>query len=332
MTTDRPTSPDAPRESAAYWFARVHSGAFTPAEREHFQRWREADPAHEREYRALEEIWQTARLLPAEDVRELLAAPEAGAAARSHGVARRRWLVGAGVAGAAAIVGGVALGRHALEAPLHVARYVTARGERRSEALPDGSRIQINVASELVVRYYAARRTVDLLGGEASFEVTPDAARPFLVDAGAVSVRVTGTVFNVRREADRVAVAVQSGTVEVSSGRWWQRERARLTAGELARSDAGHALSVAPADVTAVTAWRQGKVVFEDQPLEDMVREMNRYLSRPIHLSDSRLKRLRMAGVFSIDDGEGFLQALQNSLPIAVRRRPDGSADLSLLH
>ncbi|MNL86660.1 hypothetical protein D3C87_2154570 [compost metagenome] len=62
-----------------------------------------------------------------------------------------------------------------------------------------------------------------------------------------------------------------------------------------------------------------------------MVREMNRYLSQPIHLTDSKLKRLRMAGVFNIQDAEGFLQALQNNLPIAVRRRQDGGADLSLL-
>jgi transmembrane sensor len=218
-----------------------------------------------------------------------------------------------------------------LEAPTHVTRYATAHGEQRSEALPDGSVIEMNVSTELVVRYYAKRRSVELLHGEASFEVAANPDQPFFVDAGTVDVRVTGTVFNVRREQDQVSVAVQSGSVEVTSGHWWTREKAMLTAGMTTQAQPGLPLSVAQADVVALTAWRQGKVVFKDQPLEDMVREMNRYLVRPIRLTDSRLKRLRMAGVFTIQDADGFLQALQSNLPIAVVWRPDGGADLSLL-
>lgn len=331
MTTAPSHSPDAVRDAAAYWFARVHSGKFTATERERFEQWRRADSGNEREYRALDEIWQATRLLPEDDLRELLEAPEP-ASARGRN-ARRQWLIGASAVCGVAVVGGALThGRilDMLETPLHEARYVTARGEQRSERQPDGSVIQMNVSTDLVVRYYAKRRSVELASGEATFEVAGNAERPFFVEAGSVSVRVTGTVFNVRRDEERVAVAVQSGSVEVSSGRWWNRERAMLTAGMMARSQADRTLSVETGDVSAVTAWRQGKVVFQDQPLEDMVREMNRYLSRPIHLADSKLKRLRMAGVFGIEDGEAFLQALQNSLPITVQRRPDGGADLSL--
>jgi len=329
MTSDNSHLPTDARDAAAYWFARVHSGSFTVAEHERLKQWRQAHADNEREYRALDEIWQATTLLPDADLRELLEAPARGSGGGRH--TRRRWLAAAGAVCTVAVVGCVLVNGHALESPVHTSRYTTAKGEQRSEVQPDGSSIQMNVSTEIVVRHYATRRTVEMVRGEAMFTVTPDRDRPFLVDAGAVSVRVTGTVFNVRRDEDRVLVAVQSGSVEVSSGRWWNRDTAMLAAGMTAQAQPGQDLLAGPGDVPALTAWRQGKVVFQDQPLEDMVREMNRYLSQPIHLTDSKLKRLRMAGVFNIQDADGFLQALQNNLPIVVRRREDGGADLSLL-
>lgn len=329
MTTENPNLPNDPREAAAYWFARVHSGSFTVAERERFQQWRRATRNNEQEYRALDEIWQAASLLPEDDLRELLEAPESPAELRR--MARRRWLIGTGSVCTAAIIGGVLIYEQAVDAPSYVMRYATAHGEQRRQALPDGSKIEMNVSTELVMRYYARRRTVELVNGEATFEVASNPDLPFIVDAGRVGVRVTGTVFNVRRELERVSVVVQAGSVEVRSGHWWRPDRVMLTAGMTTQAQPGLPLSADRTNVAALTAWRQGKVVFRDQPLEDVVREMNRYLSQPIRLTDSRLKRLHMTGVFSIQDADGFLQALQRHLPVVLMRRPDGGADLSLL-
>ncbi|TFL11521.1 DUF4880 domain-containing protein [Pusillimonas caeni] len=329
MTAESPNLPHDPRDAAAYWFARVHSGSFTVAERERFTQWRQADIRHEREYRALDEIWQATGMLPEDDLRELLQAPEPPAELRR--LSRRRWLVAAGSAGAAVIAGGVFFYGHGAESPTHVLRYATVQGERRKASLPDGSIIELNVSTELAVSYYAKRRVVELAAGEATFSVAANPHRPFFVAAADVEVRVTGTIFNVRRESDRVSVAVQEGSVEVTSGHWWSREKAMLTANTAVHAAPGLPLAAERVDVAALTAWRRGKAVFREQLLEDVLQEMNRYLSHPIHVTDSRLKRLRMAGVFSIEDAEGFLQALQGQLPVAVTRRPDGGVDLSLL-
>ena len=315
-----------PREAAAYWFARVHSGSFTLAERERFMQWRKACVRNEQEYRALDEIWQATRLLPEDDLRELLHAPQS---APLHQRSRRRWLVAAGSVCPAALVGGVAYSQ--FKQRPDVLRYATAHGQQRTQALPDGSRIDMNASTEVVVRYEAERRTVDLVTGEATFEVTSNPDQPFIVDAGRVRVRVTGTVFNVRREQERVSVAVQSGSVAVTAGQWWRPERVLLTAGMVTQSRPDLPLSANRTDVAALTAWRQGKVVFRDQPLEDVVREMNRYVSPPIRLIDSRLRRLQVAGVFNIHDADGFLQALQHQLPDVLMQRPGGGADLALL-
>lgn len=67
----------------------------------------------------------------------------------------------------------------------------------------------------MTVRYRAGQRIVALLEGEAMFEVTHDAARPFMVDAGIGTVTVTGTRFDVRRDESMVEVAVESGSVDV---------------------------------------------------------------------------------------------------------------------
>ncbi|MGG4605032.1 FecR family protein [Paenalcaligenes sp. Me131] len=329
MHTENTTTPDDIQDAAAYWFARVHSGNFTVAERERFMAWRSANPKHEQEYRALDQIWQATGMLPEDELRALLEVPESSAQKR---VGRRQWLVGAGAVCAAAVVGGVAVHHYGvLDATTDVLQYATAQGEQRKVQLPDSSVIEMNVNTELTVQYYASRRVIALAQGEATFEVVSNSERPFIVDAGDTSVRVTGTVFNVRREPDRVAVAVQSGSVEVTTGRWWSRDEAMLTADMVAEVQANRSLYVERADVGVLTAWRQGKVVFRDQPLDDVVREMNRYLRHPIHLTDSRLKPLRMAGVFNIQDAEGFLQALQTHLPVVVVQRPDGSVNLALL-
>lgn len=64
--------------------------------------------------------------------------------------------------------------------------------------------------------------------------------------------------------------------------------------------------------------------MFRDQTLDEVVKEMNRYLPEPIELMDEKLKRLRMAGVFNIEDAQGFLLALQEQLPVTVVQRADG--------
>lgn len=206
----------------------------------------------------------------------------------------------------------------------HALSYTTVFGEQKTVMLPDGSEVHMNVSTELVLHYQAHRRQLTLLKGEATFAVQTDKNRPFIVDAGQVQVEVTGTVFNVRRHAQgNVEVAVTEGSVQVSSGPWWNRKQASLTPGMLAQGSEDQAWLVQRTDVAARTAWRQGKVVFRDQTLDEVVQEMNRYLPEPIKLMDEKLKRLRMAGVFNIEDAQGFLLALQEQLPGTVVMRLD---------
>lgn len=364
MTRTPQDLPDDPRDAAAYWFARVHSGSFGAAEQAAFAQWRQADERHEQEYRALDFLWQASQRVPDDELRAMLRHAQAQDAVESAPVSVQaagrplpeptrtsvRMLAACGWRGMAVACGVVLmLGAGAvlvhLNTPEFVADYATAAGELRRETLPDGSVVTLNTRSHLTVHYYPNRRGVQLAQGEALFEVAGDAERPFTVVAADVRVRVTGTRFAVRQyeagaamEAGAaaaagagVAVAVQSGSVAVSSGPWWrfwEPHATALGADQRTLAGQGEVQGAQAADVDTLTAWREGKVVFRDQPLEHVVTEMNRYLQQPVRLADRRLRQQRVSGVFNVRSADEFLKVLRNTLPVAVQLHPDGSVDL----
>jgi len=244
--------------------------------------------------------------------------------------ARRRWLL-AGLAGAAAagVLAFVAPARW-LAAPDYQVRAETGRGERRTVPLPDGSMLTLNTDTAVEARFYGPRREVALLRGEALFEVSHAPDRPFVVDAGSGSVTVTGTRFDVRRHADAFSVTVAEGSVRVDSGPWWRRSSAALSAGASARAASAGGIAVARADVDAVLAWREGKLVFDATPLPQAVAEINRYLAQPAVVADPAAGRLRVSGIFDIDDAQALLGSLPRILPVEVRRGADGRAEIVL--
>ncbi|MGE8637715.1 MAG: FecR family protein [Achromobacter sp.] len=324
-----PIDPDTltdPRDAAAFWFARVHSEQMSQAERRQFDAWLRADPAHELEYRRARGIWNASNQLGEDRLRALL--QEAPAAARRPRPvsSRRRVMAGVALACTAAVVAGVMLPRWIAGDPGYSAQYATQPGQRQHVTLPDASVIDLNTATQMSVALYDDRRVVALAAGEATFAVTPDASRPFYVEAGGATVRVTGTRFNVRRDGDAVHVAVEAGTVEVEAGHGWNRSQVRLSAGQGTRTVEDGRLSPSEKwDVPNLLAWHAGRAVFRDVPLSDAVAEMNRYGHAPIRVSGADVAAMRVSGVFSVDNPRAFLDLLPAIAPVRVQAGPDGS-------
>lgn len=315
--------PDDPHDAAAYWFARERGGLMDAAEAEQFSFWRQV-PAHDQAYREMLAVWRVAEAVPAAALRDIVSSPSA----REKDIrraTRRRHMGWSFAAVAAMTVTGIA-GHYAFrQEVIFQEQYITATGERRQVTLPDGSVVNLNTATTVVIRFYKDTRHVLLEAGEAVFSVAHDRDRPFLVEAGLGRVRVTGTLFSVRRMADKLSVGVESGSVEVSRGTWRNTEKVQLVAGNGVIVTSSTIASMPDTvDMASLSAWQQGKVVFDATPLLQVIAEINRYRERPIR-GHGDFTNMRLAGVFSVDDTETFLDILPTLLPVSVLRKQDGT-------
>ncbi|AYF86502.1 FecR family protein [Pseudomonas sp. DY-1] len=309
------------RDEAARWFSRNRDPEQGIDERRLFESWLAADASHRSEYRLLERMWIAVDLIPEQRLREFCTAEVRPLPVRS----RRRFLQGTLAAAASVVLAG---GATYVFDPfsLRGESYATQLGERRQVTLADGSTLDLNGRTRITVIYSADRRLVRLEAGEAMFGVTPDKARPFVVEAGAGRVTVTGTRFNVRRDASGVRVAVESGRVLVVGE---QGEASRpLLGGDGVRVAADGVVGpVQRIDIASITAWREGKLIFNDVPLAEVAQEVSRYRELPLRVVPE-VADLRFSSVFRADDTNALLAALPRILPVKVRTLPDGSSEI----
>ncbi|MDR2307188.1 MAG: FecR family protein [Paucimonas sp.] len=312
--------PDPVPEQAATWFARVQDAPGDETVRAALAQWLGQHPRHREEYQRLAVLWRAADLIPA----QRLAALCEPAPVRQ--LPRRRLLRQALAAGVA--LAALGLGWRAWESPRlhHQAELQTVLGERRQVDLPDGSHLQLNSATRLQVAFTPQRREVRLLQGEAMFSVAHDSSRPFVVSTAQGEVTVTGTRFDVRQDPDRTRVVVEQGSVRVQGA---SDSRAQLTAGQGSHIDPqGKVAAPYAIDADALTAWRHGKLVFDNAPLSEVVREVSRYRVQPLRVAPGKVASLRLSSTFSSDDPDALLRALPSILPVVVRQLADGSSEI----
>ena len=204
-------------------------------------------------------------------------------------------------------------------------RFSTGKGETKVVALKDGSVVTLNTDSEMQVRYSDELRSVELIRGEALFDVAKNKARPFLVAAGDTIVRVVGTSFSVRRlEARPVQVLVREGIVEVFKPSAVGARPIRITANTMAvaQADTAAAITAMPVPVAQVhrqMAWQKGQIAFEGETLAQAAAEFARYSDTRIVIDDPALAKEEIAGLFKATDPVGFAQTIAISLNAHAR-------------
>lgn len=199
--------------------------------------------------------------------------------------------------------------------------FSTTVGEQRVATLADGSRLTLNTDSEVEVQRFGADRRVRLGHGEVLFDVAHDASRPFLVEAVGHTVRVTGTSFVVRRDGDQIIVTLLKGAVLVERS---AVGAVHLKPGDRYRDEPGGNAIVDRPSIDMVTAWRKGEVLLDNTRLQDAVREMNRYTSRPIRLADPALGELTLSGVFKTGETNAFADTLASIYGLRIARDDKG--------
>jgi len=309
-------------EDAAGWFARLQGEAATGDDWLAFERWLAASPAHALAYEKLERLW--IELDQAEIARDLGAPPPLPRrplprrVEPRRGASRRGWLgAGAAVAaGLAMVVVGVGFHPGAGDAGRV---YQTAPGETRVVTLADGSRIRLNAASQITVRFNRDARRVEMADAEAVFDVAHDKSRPFLISVGDRQVRVVGTEFNLRHRDGRVALTVRRGVVEVRPSDALQAQPTRVTVGQQLTHEVGLPVqTLALAEGEAAFAWTNGQLIYRDRPLSEVAGDLSRRFGEPVRAADAETANLRFTGVLVTDREADVLRRLEAFAPIRV--------------
>ncbi|TBU96579.1 FecR domain-containing protein [Stutzerimonas kirkiae] len=291
---------------AAQWHARLGAAPDCARTRERWQAWHGQAEIHQWAWQRLEQLQDELRRLPAPLARRALAD---GVTPPGRRTLLKGLVLGLGVSSLA--------WSGYRQAPMWLADQRTATGERRSLDLADGTRLTLNTASAVDIRYDDAQRLIVLHVGEILVEKTARDPRPFRVRSAHGEMRALGTRFNVRQYDDRTELSVLEHTVAVRNAA--NAEEIRVEAGM--RLDFAHGPLPAPRPADpSHSAWSQGRLVIDDWRLDRTLAELQRYRPGFIECADE-VAGLRLSGAYPLDDTERALAAIAQALPIRIETR-----------
>lgn len=315
------------------WRVRQEAGVLPPAQATEFDAWLARSVEHQEAYASVGDFWAAAG-----DLRQH---PRyAPLRQRAEAVVERarftRRALAAGFAAAVLGVGGAGLYFHMAPRPLADQSFRTAVGQQATVTLPDGSQVTLNTDTVVHTRANDERRLVYLDKGQAFFKVAHDRRHPFVVTAAGRTVTALGTAFDVRIDHGELKVVLVEGKVRVEAA----PSRIRNSAAPAAKPATPMATDMSPGsqlvavddaewrltptDVGRETSWLKGQLVFDDEPLGNVVDEMNRYSTRKIAIADPGLADRRVSGNFAPGDVHGFAMILQAAGVAALREQSDG--------
>lgn len=305
---------------AAAWVAHLHNTKRTPDSDRGHKLWLKDVPARQKVWEVATDVWEDLRRMPtAAVVREL-------EKARLRMKARRRNVGLLTGLAATIVIGVISLWT------LRDAGVVTDVGEQRTVSLKDGTQVTLNTATRVIVRFDEHQRRIELNKGEALFDVAKHAGWPFIVVAGDREINALGTSFVVRRDPDQVSVTLMDGKVSVSeSAKKYvhdslPQDKRKASANREVILAPGQRLTFAQnvppkldqPSIEKITAWRRGKIVFEDTRLADAISEMNRYSAQHLSVEDARAADLRISGIFKYGDSLKFADAVAATYQLQV--------------
>jgi transmembrane sensor len=205
-------------------------------------------------------------------------------------------------------------------------RLVTSTN-RKPAVLPDGSSLTLSAKAAAEVDFTGPDRDLKLRPeGEAYIKVRHDKMRPFIVQAGTVTVTAIGTAFDVRREGDHAIVSVEEGTVRLAAPGAAGQLQWQASAGyQIDYSELEKTAVVASVDVQRALQWRSGELSYDRTPLATVIADINRYSTTRIVISDPELERTEYSGTIFVASIGDWLTAFETIYPV---RASDSSAGI----
>ncbi|WP_323613490.1 FecR family protein [Pseudomonas putida] len=297
-----------PSHAALHWLARIneqpevaHSAAF--------KRWLLADPRHREAYAQAQALWHKSAAPAARLAEEEHADLQRYLDAMAKAPAPPRWRRARALAVAACLVlaVGVAGGWHPGYWLQDLQADFSSTDAIRQVTLADQSQVTLDAGSAIAVDFQQGQRHVRLLHGAAFFKVT-HTGDPFVVKAAGGQVRVLGTEFEVREQAEGAQVTVRNGRVAVTPAQG--KAALELTANQQLAYARGRAGETASVDSDSRLAWRQGWVNYYQVPLAQVVEDLGRYYPGRIVLLDGELGQRKVSGSFPVREPLAALDSL----------------------
>ncbi|MBK0022902.1 FecR domain-containing protein [Ochrobactrum sp. S46] len=313
-------------DAALNWFALLQGYPEDKELKARFGLWLQADPKNAKAFSQIAGVWDLTEL-------DLIAADVGKTVGRVAHLERRRGAVPvrslrkiwtrAALAAAAVVVLAVGIQQYPAMMLNWRADYQTATGARQDITLPDGSRMTLNTASAISLDFEGGKRSVTLLQGEAYFDVVHDASRPFKVAAAFSEVEVKGTAFSVRSDQDMDKVVLERGLVDVTRLPV-KEDKAELHPGESITATATGLSVVSIANAETVLSWRDGRLVFENEPFKQVLQEIGRYYRHSIIVTSDRIGQAKVTGNYRLDNPERTIRSLAATIGATVTRLPGG--------
>jgi transmembrane sensor len=199
--------------------------------------------------------------------------------------------------------------------------YANADRQPKVITLTDGSRLTLDAASSVRVRYTRSQRHFELKKGHASFQVAHLPSRPFNVKVGEASVVALGTTFDIDRWGESATITLLEGGVRVTSPK---TAPVTLGPGQQVTLHGDTLSAVAAVSPQTVSAWRSGVLIFDDVRLGKALADVSRYNARQVSLADPALAELRISGVFRADEPDAFYKSVAELHGLRATQGPNG--------
>lgn len=322
-------------KKAADWCIRVQSDECSQQDREALEQWLQENPIHVQAYNKILRVWSLSELLT----------PTASAAKPERENTRReipstvqqysahcqspRWQwQRAALALSLTVLLLIPLGYGGWLLnwiPNEYHRYSTDQA-CQEVTLPDGTRVEMNLNTQITYANFRDRRHVSIHGnGEAFFNVSHNANHPFKISAANGTITVTGTAFNVWKYQENVVVTVAEGSVRVSNNTF----DVHLTPGMQAEYIDHNSPQSKPGNLNQTLAWQSGKLILDDLPLAVAIPQIGRYLNQSITLNDEAVANLHIGGIYNTANLNDLINALPQALPLTIEKRFFGGLVLS---
>lgn len=198
------------------------------------------------------------------------------------------------------------------------------QGQKSDISLPDGTKVHLNADSKLCYgsHFNGKQRQVELIG-EAYFDVAKDAQSPFIVKAGDIQVQALGTSFNVKAypEDETITTYLAEGSVVVTS----LTQSINLNPGEIAvySQKETQITMKKEEDDRMFTAWMSNEMVFNDEPILNIVKQLERNYNVKFELKSDKLNDITFTGTLKNASLQSTLYALQFTSSISYKKKED---------